>query len=178
MAGTKLFGALGEFPNPAALYQACEKVRDAGYTDWDSHSPFPIHGIEKAMGISWSKVPWFALVFGLSGAAIGFGLQSWIAAVASPLTISAKPLISWPAFIPITFELGIIATAIGTLAGMSLINKLPMLYHSLFRSEAFERCSDDAFFISIEAKDAKFDAEATQQFLRDLGAIHVELVEA
>jgi hypothetical protein len=178
MAATRLFGALGEFENPAALYQACEKVRDAGYQDWDSHSPFPIHGIEKAMGISWSKVPWFALVFGLSGAGLGFLLQAWVASVASPLVISAKPLISWPAFIPITFELGVISCAVGTLLGMALINRLPMLYHSLFRSEAFERCSDDAFFISIEAKDSKFDPEQTQQFLRDLGATHVELVEA
>ena len=178
MAGRELFGALGEFSDPAALYKACEQVRDAGYQDWDSHSPFPIHGIEEAMGIPWSKVPWFALVFGLSGAGLGYWLQVWVSSVASPLIISAKPLVSWPALIPVAFELGVLSCAIGTLLGMFLINRLPMLYHSLFRSEAFERCSDDAFFISIEAKDSKFDAEQTLDFLRDLGAIHVELVEA
>jgi hypothetical protein len=174
----KLYGALAEFPNPAALYQACEKVRDDGYRDWDSHSPFPVHGIEKAMGISWSKVPWFSLVGGLGGAGAGFLLQVYVAAIASPLVISAKPLVSWPAFVPVSFELGIISCAVGTLVGMALINKLPMFYHSLFRSEAFERCSDDAFFISIEAKDPKFDEAGTLAYLQELGATHVELVEA
>ncbi len=177
MSGTKTFGALAEFANPAELYHACEKVRDAGYNDWDSHSPFPIHGIEKAMGFSWSMVPWWSLVFGLSGAAGGFLLQVWVSTVASPLIISGKPLLSWPAYIPVTFELGILCCAFGTLIGMCVINRLPMLYHWLFHSERFEKFSDDGFFISVEATDAKWDAAGVQQFLTDIGATHVELVE-
>jgi len=178
MSDTKLFGALAEFANPAALFHACEQVRDAGYNDWDSHAPFPVHGIEEAMGMSWSKVPWFSLVFGLSGAAGGFCLQVWVSTVASPLVISGKPLLSWPAYIPVTFELGILCCAIGTLLGMFSINRLPAFYHSLFNSERFERFSDDAFFISIEATDSKFDTAGTLAFLEGLGATHVELVEA
>lgn len=173
----KLYGVLGEFGNPADLYHAAECMRDAGYNDWDTHSPYPIHGMEKAMGMSWSRVPWFSLVFGFSGAAAGFLMQWWVSAVASPMVISAKPFFSWPAFIPITFELGIIGCAVGTLVGLFTIIRLPMLYHPLFSSKAFERFSDDAFFISVEAKDSKFDPEGTIAFLRGLGAIHVELVE-
>lgn len=177
MAHSKVYCYLAEFPNPAALYHACERVRDAGYRDWDAHSPFPIHGIEKAMGFGWSKVPWFSLVLGLSGAAIGFLGQTWVATHAYELVISGKPLFSWQAFIPVTFELGILFTAIGTLLGMFLLNGLPRLSHPIFNSEAFERVTDDAFFISIEAKDAKFDAEKTKSFLEDIGATYIELVE-
>ncbi len=177
MSTPRVFGYLAEFPNPAALYHACERVRDAGYRDWDAHSPFPIHGIEKAMGFSWSKVPWFALVFGLAGSAVGFIGQSWVSVYAYKLIISAKPLLSWQAFIPVTFEVGILCTAIGTLLGMFLLNGLPRLHHPIFNSEAFERVTDDAFFISIEARDAKFDSEKTRAFLEDIGATYVELVE-
>jgi len=174
---TKVHGALAEFANPAELYSACEKVRDAGYNDWDSHSPFPLHGAEKAMGFAWSKVPFWGLVCGLSGAAGGFALQAWVSTVASPLVISGKPLLSWPAYIPVTFELGIISTAIGTLTGLAVICKLPAFYHWLFHSERFEKASDDGFFISIESTDSKWDAAGTGAFLESLGASHVELVE-
>ena len=177
MAPQRTFGYLAEFPNPAALYHACEQVRDAGYRDWDSHSPFPLHGAEKAMGFKWSKVPWFSLVFGFSGAGLAFWLQTWVATTASPLIISGKPLFSWQAFVPITFEVGVLFTAFGTLLGMFLLNGLPRLHHPLFSSTAFERFSDDAFFISIEAKDANFDVEGTRSFLTELGATSIELVE-
>jgi hypothetical protein len=177
MAKTRVYGYLAEFSNPATLYAACERVRDAGYREWDAHSPFPIHGIEKAMGFSWSKVPWFSLVLGLSGAAVGFLGQAWVSVHAYELIISAKPLLSWQAFLPVTFEVGILATAIGTLLGMFLLNGLPRLHHPLFVSEAFERHSDDAFFISIEARDGKFDMEKTRALLEDIGATYIELVE-
>jgi hypothetical protein len=177
MARSHVYGYLAEFANPAALYAACERVRDAGYREWDAHSPFPIHGIESAMGMSWSKVPWFSLVCGLSGAAVGFLGQTWVATSAYKLIISGKPLFSWQAFIPVTFEVGILCTALGTLLGMFLLNGLPRLSHPIFNSTAFERATDDAFFISIEARDAKFDAEKTKAFLQDIGATYIELVE-
>lgn len=177
MGERKLFGTIAEFDNPSELFKACEIVRDAGFSDWDSHSPFPVHGIEEAMGFSWSKVPWWALVFGLSGASFGFLLQWWVSAVASPLVISGKPMFSWPAFIPVTFELGILCTAIGTLLGMAVLNKLPMLWHPLLNNERFLKFSDDGFFISIESSDPKWSEEGTLVFLQDIGASHVELVE-
>ncbi len=171
------FGALAEFATPAALYHACERVRDAGYTRWDAHSPFPVHGLEQAMGLRRSLLPWIILVAGVSGAVLGFGLQWWVHASAYPLVISGKPYFAWPAFIPITFELGVLFGALGAVVGMLAVNRLPMHYHPLFHSKVFERVTDDAFFISIESWDPKFDAAATRSLLEGLGARSVELVE-
>jgi hypothetical protein len=172
------FGLLAEFDNPAALYHACEKVRDQGFSAWDAHTPFPVHGLEEAMGAPRSKVPWISLVLALGGGTIpAFALQSWVAVEASRQVISGKPMLSWQAFVPVTFEVSVLMGAAGALIGMLMINRLPQLYHSLFRSSRFERFSDDKFFISIEARDPKFDAEGTAEFLRSIGADHVELVE-
>ena len=141
------FGLVAEFASPAELYHACEKVRDAGYTRWDAHAPFPIHGIERAMGLKASKLPWIVLVLALGGAAAGMGLQGWVATIAYPLVISGKPFFSWPAFVPVTFELGVLGGAVGAVFGMFALNQLPTLYHPLFSSARFERASDDGFFI-------------------------------
>jgi hypothetical protein len=174
--GTAHYGALARFPGTKELYHACEKVRDAGYTRWDAHTPFPVHGLERAMGLRASQLPWIVLVMGLSGAGGGLLLQWWVSVHAYPLIISGKPLFSWPAFVPVIFELGVLFAALGAVLGMLGLNQLPMLWHPLFASKAFERFSDDAFFISIEAWDPKFDAQQTADFLRQAGADHVELV--
>ncbi len=174
----RTFGLLAQFASPAALYHACERVRDAGFTRWDAHSPFPVHGLERAMGLRRSILPWIVLVTGVTGAAIGFGLQWWVHASAYPLVISGKPYFAWPAFIPITFELGVLFGALGAVISMFGLNRLPMHYHPLFHSKIFERVTDDAFFISIESWDPKFDATATRTLLESLGATHVELVES
>lgn len=173
----RLFGLLAEFTSAAALVHACEKVRDAGYTRWDAHSPFPIHGLDRAVGLEPSRVPWAVLVGALAGASGGMLLQWWAATVAYPLVISGKPLFSYPAFVPITFELGIIGGVVGGLLAMFHLNRLPHHYHPLFRSARFERGSDDRFFISIEASDPRFDAEQTRTWLASLGATSVEAVE-
>jgi len=116
-------------------------------------------------------------VLALGGAATGFALQTWVHMMAYPLTISGKPLFSWPAFVPITFELGVLGGALGAVFGMFALNKLPMHHHPLFESAAFRRFSDDQFFISIESWDPKFDAQATTSLLQQAGACSVELVE-
>jgi len=170
------WGMLAEFETPGQVYEACEKVRDAGFENWDAHTPFPVHGLEKAMGLPTSRIPWIALVCGLSGACIAFLGQTWIHAVAYPLVISGKPYWAWPTYIPITFELGVLLTALGCLFGMLILNQLPRLHHPLFQSERFERVSDDRFFIAIEAVDPKYDTEATAALLREAGAVHVEKV--
>ena len=170
------YGVLAEFTTPAELYRACERVRDAGFTRWDAHTPFPVHGLERAMGLPRSPLPWIVLVMGLIGAALGFGLQWWVHASAYPLVISGKPFFSWPAFIPITFELGILFAALGAVFGMFGLNRLPMLHHPLFKSRIFERVADDAFFISIESWDPQFDPSTTRKMLESLGARSVELV--
>lgn len=176
--GTPYYGALAELAGPRELYQACERVRDAGYTRWDAHCPYPVHGLERAMGLRASRLPWIVLVLGLGGAIGGFGLQWWTHSLAYPLVISDKPLFSWPAYVPITFELGVLLAALGAVLGLLALSQLPTLHHPLFNSSTFEKASDHGFFISIEAADPKFDPNATVQFLREAGAAHVELVAA
>jgi hypothetical protein len=171
------YGVLAEFATPGDLYRACERVRDAGFTRWDAHTPFPVHGLDKAMGLRRSPLPWLVLVLGLAGAAAGFALQWWVHVAAYPLVISGKPFFAWPAFIPITFEVAVLFAALGAVFGMFGLNRLPMLHHPLFKSRLFERVTDDAFFISIESWDPKFDPSATRALLESLGARQVELVE-
>lgn len=173
-----IFGILAEFDSPGHLLSACQGVRDAGYTEWDAHSPFPVHGLEGAMGLKRSRVPWFVLVLGLSGAAAGMLMQWWVSAVAYPLTISGKPLFSWPAFVPIMFECGVLGGALGAFAGFLLLSRLPRHHHELFRSVRFERVTDDKFFISIEGHDPRFQPDETEQLLKELGATAVEQVRA
>jgi hypothetical protein len=172
------YGLLAEFATPTDLYRACERIRDAGFTRWDAHTPFPVHGLERAMGLRRSPLPWIVLAMGLTGAALGFGLQVWVHTVAYPLVISGKPYLAWPAFIPITFEVGVLFAALGAVGGMLGLNRLPMHHHPLFQSKVFERVTDDAFFISIESWDPRFDAAATGELLESLGARSVELLES
>ena len=170
------YGVLAEFKTPAELYVACERVRDAGYTRWDAHSPFPVHGLDGAMGMTRSKLPFIVLVLALGGAATGFLLQTWVHSAAYPLTISGKPHFAWPAYVPITFELGVLGGALAAVFGMLGLNQLPRHHHPLFESERFARFSDDAFFISMESADPMFDPVATSRLLSSVGASHVETI--
>jgi hypothetical protein len=172
----EIFGLLAEFASPKDLYHACEKVRDAGYKRWDAHSPFPVHGLDEAMGLGRSRLPFVTLFFGLCGAIGGFTLQIWANGIAYPIAISGKPLFNWQPYIPVTFELGVLLAAISTVVGMLALNELPMLFHPLFGSRAFERVTDDGFFISIESWDPKFNATETERFLSSIGSTRVELV--
>jgi len=171
-----LFGVLAEFESPAHLLQAAEKVRDKGFKHWDTHSPFPIHGMDKAMGLKDSKLGWIVLCTGTLGVAGTHLLQWWSAVYAYPMVISGKPLNSYPAFIPVTFEGGILLSAFGAIFGMLAINKLPRLYHALFTSQQFKRATDDAFFISIESKDPQFNLEDVQVLLSSLGGKNIEVI--
>lgn len=171
------WGVIAEFDTPTALVRACEAVREAGYTLWDAHCPFPVHGLEAAMGLRRSPVPIAVLALGLAGAAAGMGLQYWASVDAYPLVVSGKPLFSWPAFVPIMFECGVLGGAMGAVVGFLAFSKLPRLHHPLFESARFERATDDKFFISIEAADPKFDRDAAWRLLQGRGATAVELVE-
>ena len=172
------WGVLAEFETPTELYRACEAVRDAGYTRWDAHSPFPVHGVEKAMGLRRSPVPIAVLVLALGGAAAGMALQWWVSVEAYPLVVSGKPYFSWPAFVPIMFECGVLGGAMGAFFGFLGFAKLPRHHHPLFASARFERSTDDRFFVSIEAADPRFDLGETVRLLERRGATHVELIEA
>ena len=174
--GTPCFGVLAQFRDPQALTRACQAVRDAGFTKWDAHSPFPVHGLEGAMGLKRSILPLIIFVAAMLGAVGALALQGWTSAVDYPLVISGKPLFSLQAFVPIIFELAVLCGALAAVFGMLGLNQLPALYHPLFASRAFEKASDDGFFISIEAWDPKFDVDRNATFLRELGATHVEVV--
>jgi hypothetical protein len=171
------FGLLAEYDSPSSLFSACERVRDAGYRQWDAHSPFPVHGIEKAMGLGRSRLPYVTLLFGLTGAIGGMALQLWANGSAYPLIISGKPLFNWQPYVPITFECGVLLAALSTVFGMFAFNKLPMLFHPLFGVERFQKVTDDGFFISVEAWDPKFDAASTERLLASTGATRVQLVK-
>jgi hypothetical protein len=173
----KTYGLLAEYETASALYAACERVRDAGYGVWDAYSPFPVHGLERAMGLRASIVPWIVCVMGFSGAGLGFLMQWWMSAVDYPLIISAKPFNSYPAFVPVVFECGILLGSFGAVFGMLGLNRLPQLYHSLFKSKRFESVTDDKFFIAIEARDPRYDPVRTRDLLESTGAVAVEEVE-
>ena len=173
----KTFGVLAQFDTTPAIFHACEKVRDAKYSRWDSHTPFPVHGLEDAMGMTRSRLPFFVFVCGITGASGAMLLQWWTSAVDYPIIIAAKPFFSWQAFIPITFEVMVLFSAGSAVLGMLFLNRLPRWHHPVLKSERFKAASDDKFFISIEANDPQFDPEKTPEFLRSLGASHVELVE-
>lgn len=172
----KSWAILAEFPNPAGLKAAAEVLRDAGYKNFDCHSPFPIHGMDRAMGLKRSPLGYIVGLLCVLGAAVGFGLQSWVHTIEYPLIIAGKPFFSWQAFIIITFALLVLFGAFGAVLGMLSLSRLPQLHHPLFNSENFARFSRDAFFISIESSDPLYDEEKTRDALISLGGINLELI--
>ena len=178
MADSKPFGVLAEFDTTSGLFHACEAIRDRGYKKWDAYTPFPVHGLDGAMGMSRSKLPFLVLAMGLFGAFCGFAMQAWISVEASPLVYSGKPLFAWQAFVPVTFECGVLFASFGAVFGMFGINQLPTFYHPCFNSDRFAAVTDDKFFIAVESADPQYDEEALTALLGDLGATHVETLEA
>ena len=180
------FAMIAQFPNVDSVMYAAEKIRDAGYLIWDVHSPFPIHGISKAMGLRPTMLPWIALMHGIVGLLLGLLLVWWTNATTAPgvpaalqgyeYLVSGKPRFSLAANIPIIFETTVLLAAIGTILGMLGLNKLPMLANPLFRSRRFRRVTSDGLFIVIESEDNYFLPEETQLFLRHLGATSIEFV--
>jgi hypothetical protein len=169
-------GVLARFENPAELIGAAKKVRDAGYEKFDCHSPFPIHGMDDAMGLKRSPLGFIVGAMTITGATLGMGFQAWVAAIDYPLVISGKPFFSWQAFVIITFALFVLFGAFGAVFGMLHLNRLPRLHHPVFYSDNFARATNDAFFVSIEAEDEKFDEAKIQAFLTSIGGKDVELV--
>jgi hypothetical protein len=172
-----LAGYLAEFENVNSVLSAAEAVRDAGYYRWDVHSPFPIHGIDEAIGIRPTILPWLVLCGGLFGLAGGLAMQWFTNAHDYKFIISGKPFFSLPAFIPVIFEMAVLCSALTAIFGMLLLNRLPMLYNPLFRSDRFRRVTADRFFVVIDATDPQFDEARTADLLRSLGAVAVERFE-
>jgi hypothetical protein len=171
---------LAEFDSARDVLHAAERVRDAGYARWDAHTPFPVHGMDRAMGLSDSKVGWIVIVFALTGLTGAFVMMHWMNGVDYPLIVGDKPggaPGSLPSMVPIMFELTILLSAFGAVLGMLHLNSLPRHHHPVFESERFRQASDDRFFISIEAADPKFDVEQTRSLLERAHAKNVEVIE-
>jgi len=170
----ELYGLLAEYDTPGELVEAARKVRDAGYTDFDCYSPFPVHGIDPAMGIKRTILPVLIFAGGVAGALGGLLLQWYCNAHAWTWNISGKPTWSIPANIPVAYECGILLAVFASFFGMWGLNKLPQVWHPLFRLDRFARVTDDGFFLGIEARDRRFEPEKARQLLQDAGAIAVE----
>ena len=173
----ELYGYLAEFSVPGDLLEAAEAVRDEGYSKWDCHTPFPLHGLDHAMGVKGTKLPLLVLGGGLAGLILATLMQWWMNAVDYPFLISGKPLFGVPAAVPVMFELTVLLSALTTFFGMWGLNKLPQHHHPLFNSDRFKRATNDRFFISIEASDPRFNVEKTRALLESLNPDALETVE-
>jgi len=172
-----IYGVLVEFDDPERLVEACRQVRDAGFERWDAYSPFPIHGMDRAMGIRGTRLPLLILAGGLTGLTLALLMQWWMNAVDYPFLISGKPLFGLPANIPVTFEATVLVSALTAFFGMWGRNGMPCLYHPVFKSERFRRATADRFFIVLEASDPRFRLQTTQEFAESLGGVHIERLE-
>ena len=168
---------LAEFETPDQIVGAAERVRDAGYEKWDVHTPYPVHGLDAAMGLSDSRLGWVVLVSALTGLLAAVAMMQWMNGYDYPLVIGGKPPDAVASMVPIMFELTVLIAAFGATFGMLALNGLPRHHHPAFHSDRFEACSNDKFFLSIEAEDKQFHPSATRAFLERLEPSHLELVE-
>ncbi len=163
-----IYGVVAEFDTPEALVAAAGKTIAQGYRQVEANSPFPVEGLDEALGFHHSRVPLITLIGGVVGGVGGFFMQWYSAVKHYPINVGGRPLNSWPAFIPIAFEMTILCAAIAAVLGMLALNGLPMPYHPLFNVARFERASRDRFFLCIEAIDPHIDRENTKLFLESL----------
>ena len=172
------WGLIAEFEDTPSIYEAAKMLRDSGYKKFEVYSPFPIHGMDDAMGIKPSPLPWIVLCAGLLGFAVGVSLSVWSSTYGYSMIISGKPdgFAGMTEFSPIIFELTILFSAFGTVFGMFMINKLPRYYRPIFLHENFKRVTDDRFFISVDASDEKYSEQITQSFLQEIGGKDVTFV--
>ena len=168
---------LAEFDTPDQIIGAAQRVRGAGYEKWDVHTPYPVHGMDAAMGLSDSRLGWVVLVAALSGLLGAVVMMQWMNGYDYPLIIGGKPPEAYASMVPVMFELTVLIAAFGATFGMLVLNRIPRHHHPVFYSERFEACSNDKFFLSIEAEDRQFDPTATREFLAGLEPSHLELVE-
>lgn len=175
--GARVYGIVAEFAETPRVYHAAEMVRDAGYSRWDVHSPFPVHGMEQAMGIKSTRLPLIAAGAAIGGVAFAALLQWVPTAYLFPLVVQGKPYGAWEPFMPIMFELGVLSTAFACLLGMLALNGLPRFHHPLFEHERFYRVSNDRFMIAIEAEDPNFDPVATRDLLARAGGADITIIE-
>ena len=171
------YGLLAEFDNPATLVTATQRVHEAGYRKVEAYSPFPVEGLAHALGFNKTGLPLLVLFAGIGGGLVGYLLQYYTAAIDYPINVGGRPFNSWPAFMPVTFELTILFAALGAVLGMLALNGLPRPHHPLFNVERFALSSRDRFFLCVQTIDPHFDAAVTRQLLESLGPKVVVEVE-
>ena len=159
---SQTYGIMAEFTTAASVMHAAEKIRDAGFRRWDVFTPFPVHGMDRAMGMKNSKVGWFTFI----GGVVGY-----------PIVIGGKPMFSPFAAFPPSYELTILFGAFGSLFGMLFLNRLPRLHHPLLKNKRFSLVTHDRFFVVIECSDPKYSETETRKLLEHAGSQHIELVE-
>ena len=172
-----LWGVVAEFDSARAIYEAAEKTTAEGYVRVDAHTPFPVHGIDAALKHPPSHLGWLVAAGGIAGIAGAQLMQWWMNAIDYTIWVSGKQPYAWPSTIPITFELMVLLSALCAVFGMFFINRLPRLHHPIFTHSRITAVTDDKFFLSIEARDPKFDRNATVAFLEKIGGKNVEVLE-
>lgn len=172
-----LHGVMAEFEHAEELVEAARLTREAGYTRIDAYTPFPIHDLPEAIGFNRTVLPWLVFAGGLFGAVGGYFMQYYAAVLAYPVNVGNRPLHSWPAFIPVTFEMTILCAALTAVLGMLALNGLPQPYHPAFNVPRFAMASRDRFFLIIEARDPKYDHARVKAFLTSLSPHEVFDVE-
>ncbi len=170
------FGWMAEYADENQLLDAARKVKDSGYTRTDAFTPFPVHGIDEALGIKPTVLPWFTLAAGFTGITVALTMQYWMNAVDYPYIISGKPYASWPAFIPVAFELTVLFSAFTTVFAMLGLNGLPRFSSPFFSNPKFDRTTDDRFFLWIDSRDKYFNSDKVKSLLSATGALSVEEV--
>lgn len=168
---------LAEFNTPEECMHAAEKLRDAGYKKFDTHTPYPVHGMDEAMGMKDTPLGWIVLALGMTGCLSGFAMITWMNGMDYPLIIGGKPSDAFPSMIPVMFELTILLSAFAAVFGMFGMNKLPQHHHPVFYSDRFGKFSDDKFFVSVEAGDPNFNLTKTRALLESAHPANLELVE-
>ncbi|MBA3322577.1 MAG: DUF3341 domain-containing protein [Pyrinomonadaceae bacterium] len=168
---------MAEFDNPTDAVAAAERVYEAGYRRIDAFSPYPVEALSEAIGVHSTKMPLIVLIGGVLGGLGGYFMQYYVHVINYPLNVGGKPLHSWPAFIPVTFELTILGAALAAVFGMLALNGLPEPYHPVFNTPNFALASRDRFFVLVESLDPKFDRDATRAFLNSLGPREVTDVQ-
>lgn len=172
-----LYGVMAEFDNPSAVVAAAHRAHEAGYRKMDAYSPYPIEELSEAIGFHKNAIPKIVLAGGIIGGLSGLAMQIFTSAIDYPLNVGGRPLISWPSFVPITFEMTILLASLGAVFGMLALNGLPEPYHPVFNVPRFELASRTHFFLCIESEDPKFDREGTREFLLSVGANEVSDVD-
>lgn len=174
---TKTWGVMAEFESVDGVLHAAAEVRKAGFTKWDCYTPFPVHGLDDAMGVKPTRLPWIVMLMGALGVGAAQLMQHWMNGVDYKFNISGKPLISWPSAIPVTFETMVLFAAFTAFFAMWIMNDLPRWFHPLHHKPRFARATNDRFFVAVEARDPQFDERRTADFLRALRPAAVEPVE-